>query len=158
MTISTRTILTICTANRCRSPMLTSVLRHRIEVKALNGQIAVISAGLLAREGTPVDPVVLDLLESRALPVHERHAHELIFSDIRRADLILVATEQHRLGLFHRSPENLYKVVLLSELIGVHQDLDDPFNQPRSAYLRTLEEIEKTVDSGWSKLLALLAL
>ncbi|RLT43222.1 MAG: hypothetical protein DWI57_04645 [Chloroflexi bacterium] len=151
-------ILTVCTANRCRSPLLTAVLRQRIAAHGLAEQITVSSAGLLARDGEAVDPVVLELLASRGLPLTEEYSRQLTFADIRQADLILVATEQHRLSLFHRSAENLYKVVLLSELIGGHTDLADPIGLPLSFYQRTLAEIERSVDYGWQRLCRLLSL
>ena len=151
-------ILTVCTANRCRSPLLTAVLRQRIAAQGLETQITVTSAGLLAQSGEPVDSVVVELLESRGFALAEQFSRQLTFEDIRQADLILVATEQHRLSLFHRSAENLYKVVLLSELIGEHKDLADPIGLPLSFYQRTLAEIERSVDDGWPRLCRLLSL
>lgn len=156
--IPPKQLLTVCTANRCRSPMLTAVLRHRLAAHGLDKKIVVVSAGLLASEGEAVEPTGLELLASRGLPAPESKSHALTFQDIRRSHLILVAAEQHRLGIFHRSPENLYKVVLLSELIGLHRDLEDPINQPLPAYERTLTDIEHYIDTGWSRLLALLSL
>ncbi len=151
-------ILTVCTANRCRSPMMAAVLRRGIAARGFAEKIDVVSAGIQANPGDPVDPVVLELLASRGMPPGKRYAHPLLMADVQQADLILVATEQHRQSLFHRSPENLYKVILFSELIGSHWDMVDPFRQPLAVYTNVLDEIEETVDSGWAKLLQLLDL
>lgn len=157
MLIPPKQILTVCTANRCRSPMLAAVLRHRLAAHGLNSEFVVGSAGLFARGGEPVEPTVLELLASRGLELAEQKSRPLTIQDIRQSHLILVAAEEHRLGIFHRSPENLYKAVLLSELTGIHQDLDDPIDQPLAAFERTLAEIEQYVDTGWARLLALLS-
>lgn len=158
MTQPLRRILAVCTANRCRSPMLTAILRHRLARNGLSRQVAVSSGGLLAQDGVPVEANVFSLLESRGLPLAETVSRQVQPADIRQAHLILVATEQHRLSIFHRAPGELYKVVLLSELVGESRDLADPIGLPAIEFQRTLAEIERYVDTGWYRLLQLLAL
>lgn len=153
-----RRILAVCTANRCRSPMLAAVLRDRLARAGMIQQVVVSSAGLLARDGAPVDPVVTNLVDSRGLVLEKSESHQARHSDFRNADLILVATEQHRTSIFHWSPEDLYKVVLLSELIGESHDLADPIGLSPADYRRTFDEIERCVDGGWDRLCRLLAL
>lgn len=138
--------------------MLTAFLRGRIAAEGMDKQIVVASAGLFAQEGDPVDPIVLELLESRGLPLMERTSRPVRIEDLRQAHLILAATEQHRLSVFHRSSESLYKVVLLSELVGEHRDLADPSGLPPAHYQHTLAEIQRYVDGGWQRLCRLLAL
>lgn len=155
---SVRRILAVCTANRCRSPMLAAVLRDRLARAGMAERVIVSSAGLLAREGAPVDPAVADLVDRRGLALEKSESRQARNSDFRNADLILVATEQHRTSIFHWSPEDLYKVVLLSELVGESHDLADPIGLSPAEYRRTFAEIERCVDDGWDRLCRLLAL
>ncbi len=114
------TILTICTANICRSPMMEILFRDRLD--PLRFEIA--SAGVRGWDAAPVDSmVVLELArlgheatghQSRALDVHH----------IEQADLVLTAAREHRASVLAMSPRALRKTFTLREFAALIDDVE----------------------------------
>jgi len=114
------TILTICTANICRSPMMEILFRDRLDSQ----RFEVASAGVRGWDAAPVDSmVVLELArlgheatghESRALDVHH----------IEQADLVLTAAREHRASVLAMSPRALRKTFTLREFAALIDDVE----------------------------------
>lgn len=134
--------------------MVTALLRQKLHAAGLADQIEVQSAGVAGVEGAAASRYAVEVLAERGLDLSTHVAQGLMSQAIRRADLILVMEEAHRQRIFHRSPENLYKVVLFHELVGEHSDLPDPYGGERADYVATLARIESVLDAGWPRLLA----
>jgi protein-tyrosine phosphatase len=153
-----KTILTVCTANICRSPMVAAVLQARLAVAGLTQQAQVHSAGVYALEGQPAARFGRELLAARGIDLSAHRATQIQEARIYQADLIIVMEENHRRQLFHYAPDQSYKVILFSELIGEHGDLADPYGHEVSAYQLTLQRIDEVLERGWDRLLARLKL
>lgn len=114
------TILTICTANICRSPMMEILFRDRLDPQ----RFEVASAGVRGWDAAPVDSmVVLELArlgheatghQSRALDVHH----------IEQADLVLTAAREHRASVLAMSPRALRKTFTLREFAALIDDVE----------------------------------
>jgi protein-tyrosine-phosphatase len=114
------TILAICTANICRSPMMEILLRERLDPE----RFEVASAGVRGWDAAPVDSmVVLELArlgheatghQSRALDVHH----------VEQADLVLTAAREHRAAVVDLSPRALRKTFTLREFAALIEDVD----------------------------------
>jgi protein-tyrosine phosphatase len=83
-------VLVVCTANICRSPIAEAQLRAAL---GPSSGVEVTSAGLHARIGEPVDPRMAKLAE---VPLAAFAARQLTAAMIRRADLVLVMTREQR--------------------------------------------------------------
>lgn len=153
-----KSILVVCTGNICRSPMVAGILRARFAASGLENEVNVRSAGVYAREGEPATNYGVALLAAKGIDISGHRATQVVEWDIARSNLILVMEEAHRRKLFYYSPGDLYKVVLFSELIGEHIDLEDPYGQEAEAYVATLARIEQVINGGWEKLLIKLKL
>lgn len=87
------TILVVCSANVCRSPLAERILRARI---GTGGDVVVESAGARARDGSPVCPLALESLSVRGvnrMPT-ETASRRVTDAMLRGAALILVADHQ----------------------------------------------------------------
>lgn len=146
-------ILVVCTANLCRSPMVTGILNARLTVQGLDQQVRVSSAGLYAAVGEPASAESVALLAEQGIDIGAHRAQQVDERRLHQADLILVMEERHRQQIFYYAPEVLHKVILLSELVHEHVDLKDPYNQPRSVYQATLARITDLLERGWDQLL-----
>ncbi len=112
------TILTICTANICRSPLMEILFRDRLDAR----QFEIASAGVRGWEDAPIDSmVVLELArlgheatrhQSRALDVHH----------VEQADLVLTASREHRAAVLAMSPRALRKTFTLREFAALIGD------------------------------------
>jgi protein-tyrosine phosphatase len=109
------TILTVCTANICRSPMMEILFRDRLDTQ----RFEVASAGVRGWEDAPVDSMVV--LELARLG-HEAQGHRSRTLDVHhvdQADLVLTAARDHRGAVLAMSPRALRKTFTLLEFAAL---------------------------------------
>lgn len=131
------TILTVCTANICRSPVIEILLRQKLDPD----QFVVASAGVQGWRDAPVDSMVvleLERLGARADGFVSRVLEDAMVDD---ADLVLTATREHRAEVLSRCPGALRKTFTLREFAGLVEDVEaeSPRELVASAYRRRSE-------------------
>lgn len=112
------TILAVCTANICRSPVIEILLRDRLP----SDRFEVGSAGIQGWREAPVDSMVsleLARLGARADGFSSRTLQEHM---VEGADLVLTATRDHRAELLGRYPSALRKTFTLREFAALVRD------------------------------------
>lgn len=135
--------------------MVEGLIRSRLQAEGLEDQVTVSSVGVFASTGEPADRQMVALLAARGIDVGGHRGRALTVSDLVAADLIVVMEEAHRQAIFYRQPHLLYKVYLLSELAGEHDDLPDPHGGPEAGYQAVLGEAERWLVAGWGRLVKL---
>lgn len=148
-----KTLLVVCTGNIYRSPMVAALLHARLAAAGLAEQVQVTSAGIFAVAGAPADPTVAAVLQERGISIAHHRAHDVTIADLTQADLVLVMEEAQRQSLFYRAPHLLYKVVLLSELVGRHIDLPDPLGAPLPVVRALAATADGYLGDGWPMIL-----
>jgi protein-tyrosine phosphatase len=105
-------IVTVCTANICRSPMAEALLRHALQAEAEPlRSCQVVSAGVAARKGDRISPNSVEALAKVGLRVSDHRSQPLTQELADQADLILCMTESHRavIGLaLDPAPQNVF--------------------------------------------------
>jgi len=112
---ATFSILAVCTANICRSPMIELLLRKQLDPE----KFTVGSAGVHGWNRAPVDSMVtmeLARFGVRAAGFQSRALNDQL---INEADLILAATRDHRAHILGRSPDALRKTFTLLEFAAL---------------------------------------
>jgi protein-tyrosine-phosphatase len=148
-----KTVLCVCTANICRSPMAAAILRQRIASMGLSDQVAVESAGVWAMDGYPASPDAVTVLAGRGIPLADHRSQTLTLTMLEETDVVLVMEEAHRRSIFYLAPKHLRKVLLLTELAGNHGNVADPFGGPIEGYVNAEAQIEALIDAGLPRLL-----
>ncbi|MCX6030450.1 MAG: low molecular weight protein arginine phosphatase [Chloroflexi bacterium] len=149
-----KTILIVCTANICRSPMAAALLRKRIADLGLADQVAVESAGVWAREGFEASAEAIAVLNQRGIALEEHRSRPVSVTLLQEADIILVMEEAHRRSLFYLAPQHLGKVFLLTEMSGGDEDVADPYGGEIKDYTVTVKLLEKLIEAGLPQMLA----
>ena len=109
------TILTICTANICRSPMMEILLRARLDPR----RFEIASAGVRGWDAAPIDSMVVLELARLGQTATDHRARVLEIHHIEQSDLILTAAREHRASVLAMSPRALRKTFTLRELAAL---------------------------------------
>ncbi len=105
------TVLIVCTANQCRSPMAEVLLRDAAAGLGLDWVVR--SAGTRAVEGRPMHPKAHDVLVERGHDPSDWTSHELTPQLVETADLVLTAEAAHRSQVVTLVPASLTRSFLL---------------------------------------------
>lgn len=146
-------ILTVCTANVCRSPFVASLLQQRANAAGLENNVCVESAGVRAQPSHQVDPIIAEMLAKRGIALAGKYAVPVAEQALRTADIVIVMEESHRQALFYRLPDALPKIFLLSELSGRFDEVADPHGLDEQAYDAMALLVTELIDLGWPRLL-----
>ena len=108
-------ILTVCTANICRSPLMEVLLRDQLDPQ----RFEIASAGVRGWDDAPIDSmVVLELARLGHEPT-QHHSRALDIHHVEPADLVLTATREHRAAVLAMSPRALRKTFTLREFAAL---------------------------------------
>ena len=136
--------------------MASAILRRRFEEMGLSDEVEVISSGVYAGEGQRASPLAVTTLAERGIPLEDHRSQPMTPTLLQKAAVVLVMEEAHRRSAFYLQPQYLGKVYLLTELVGQHDDVKDPYGGPAAGYERTANTLERLIDAGMPKLLQLL--
>lgn len=142
-------VLFVCTANICRSPMAMGILRSRMFEEK---DWTVESAGVWARDGYPVHPYVSLLLKVKGIDLSLYRSRPITREIINQFNLVLVMEKGHKEGLKVAYPETASKVFLLTEMVDQQYDIVDPIGGSLEDFQETAKEIEHILDIGFIKL------
>lgn len=148
-----KTILFVCTANICRSPMAAAIMRRRIAELGLADQVQVLSAGVWAEEGLEASRNAVKVLGQRECDLTGHRSRQVTPALLDQASIVLVMEEAHRRSLFYLAPQHLGKVFLLAEMAGEHEEVADPYGGPIEEYEQTADLLEKLIDAGLPRIL-----
>lgn len=148
-----RSILFICTANICRSPMAMGLFRELVSQSGDEWRIE--SAGVWADPGFPAARNTQKVLEARGLEVNDHRSRPVSAEMIDEFDLILVMERNHQEALRAAFPDKADHIYLLSELIDERSDIVDPVGGSLADYEDTALELEKIFEQGFDKILRL---
>lgn len=109
-------ILTICTGNVCRSPLIERLLQRAMDETYGDGVVEVSSAGTGALVGKPMDARSAGVLSDLGGSSEGFLARHLVESHVRDADLVITATRNHRGAAVRHHPKALRKAFTLREL------------------------------------------
>lgn len=139
-------LIFICTANICRSPMAMAIFLNRVQQQDESWRVE--SAGTWAYEGDPASEKVVQVLAGRGLDI-SNHRSRLVSHDILSDfDLILTMEQGQMEALKVEFPDLAGRVYMLSEMIGMKFDIKDPIGGPLYEFEETANEFERIFDEG----------
>jgi len=146
----TDTVLVVCTANICRSPMAAGLLQH-----ALAGQpeplrsLKVISAGVAARRGEPVSEYSVVALRKTGIDISGHLSRPLTQALLDEAAVVLCMTESHRAMIVLQSEPPPKHVYLMREFMPQEADkeIPDPYGGPLKFYELCRDEMVEAIPS-----------
>jgi protein-tyrosine phosphatase len=117
----TASVLVVCVGNIRRSPAAATLLRHGTpKATGLAGSgVTVASAGVTARAGAPMDPLIAEQLARRGVKVDDHAARTLTTEQIEQADLVLTAERAQRSAVVRLVPAAVRKTFTVRELAAL---------------------------------------
>jgi protein-tyrosine phosphatase len=105
------TVLIVCSANHCRSPLAEHLLRAKCAVRSLDWEVS--SAGTSARSGQPMHASAARILTKRGIDTSRWRSRILVRDMIAASDLILTAGEEHSGIIARLAPDALSRTFTL---------------------------------------------
>jgi protein-tyrosine phosphatase len=112
-------VLTVCTGNICRSPMMERFLQAAIDQRGARGGVVVTSAGTWANPGEPMQPFAAAMLNQRGVDATGFGATSLTEELVRASDLVITATREHRSRVVGLVPGAVRRTFTLLELARI---------------------------------------
>ena len=142
-----KSILFVCTANICRSPMAEGLLKHLVKTKGYNWKVD--SAGVWAIDGLPPVENAINVLLQKGINISEHRSQNLSKQLLEENDLVLVMEKNHKESIVLSFPQEKEKVFLLSEVIGKRFDIVDPIGKSIEEFRATADELESVLKDGF---------
>lgn len=143
-------IVTVCTANICRSPMAAALLQHALAAQPEPlRSLRVASAGVAARNGDRVSENSVVALKKVGLDISGHISRALTQEILDEASVVLCMTESHRAMIQLQADPVPRDIYLFREFMPQRGDkeIGDPFGGPLRVYESTRDEIVEAIPS-----------
>jgi protein-tyrosine phosphatase len=145
-------ILFVCTANICRSPMAEGLMRKKVTHEPDASQWQIASAGTWASDGLPASENSRLVMLERGIDL-TRHKSQCITDQIMRSyHLILTMEQGHKEALRVEFPDQANQIYLLSEMVGGRFNVEDPFGGTLAEYEQTANELDQLLTHGYENI------
>ncbi len=149
-------VLFVCTANICRSPMAAALLRARLEKERADWKDwRVGSAGTWALEGEPAAKNSRQVMIERGLDISQHKAQTVTVQLLNDYNLILTMEPGQKEALQVEFPAVARRVFLLGEMDGSMSAIDDPYGGSVEQYRTAAEKMDAILASGMERIIPL---
>ncbi len=148
-------ILFVCTANICRSPIAMGLLSNMLEEKQIDGEWQIESAGTWGLDGDPAAAGSQAVMNNLGIDISEHRARRVDYDLLRSYDLILTMENGHKEALCMEFPDFSDRIYMLSEMAGEKSDIDDPYGGAYSGYEQAAEDIQSYLEDGFDRIIQL---
>ena len=145
-------VLIVCTANICRSPIAEAILKHLVAKLPDADQWIIESAGTWARYGAPAAVLSQLVVQQMGMDISNHRSKPVTPELVQQFNLILTMESQQKEGLSLQFEQYADRIFMLSEMIGRFEDVPDPIGGELGDYLATAQLLERFLLSGLNKI------
>jgi protein-tyrosine phosphatase len=136
-------VLVVCTANRCRSPLVAATLAYRAAEAGLPWTVG--SAGVRTRSGETTEAETLEALRESGIPSARQPVRQIDEAIAAGSDLVLTAERSHRSEVLRLAPGTVGRVFTLLEFERL---LEAAQRHELHSRVNTLTELAAYADSA----------
>ena len=135
--------------------MAEALFKETLSKRGLSDDWVATSAAAWGSAGQPTTLEAQQVAVEHGLDLENHRSQRVDDLDLGAYDLILVMEANHQEALRVEFPDLSNRIHLLSAMAGPAYDIRDPYGTDFDAYDRTWAEIERLLESGFERILAL---
>ena len=141
-------ILFVCSANQCRSPMAEVLFEAFLVEKGEREAWRVESAGVWAYDGSPATANAQKAMAERGLDLSQHLSQPADSTLLKQFDLTLVMEQRHKTVLQEQNPQLADRIYLMREIAGQDGDFADPVGGSLERYHAAADELGMLMRDG----------
>lgn len=145
-------ILFVCTANMCRSPMAEALFEAIVRNEGEADDWWIDSAGVSALDGEQATNNTRIVAAERGMDLSSHRSKLATRQVVEPFSLVLVMEERHREMMRAAYPDLAERTYLLKELIGVPGDVHDPIGTDIVNYRAMTDEVDAILSEGLNRI------
>jgi protein arginine phosphatase len=145
-------ILIVCTANICRSPMAEALLKRLVNKRSDADEWHIESAGTWAQNGVSAALLSQFVMEDMGMNIADHRSKRVTRPLLRHSDLVLTMERQQKEGLILQFEPFADRIYMLSEMVGKIEDVPDPIGSEFEYFKATAILIESYLSDGFEKI------
>ncbi|MBE9478568.1 MAG: low molecular weight protein arginine phosphatase [Chloroflexi bacterium] len=145
-------ILFVCSANQCRSPMVQVLFEAFLVGKGVRDEWRVESAGVWAYDGSPATANAQKAMAERGLDLSRHLSQPASSTLLKQFDLTLVMEQEHKTALQDQNPQLADRIYLMREIAGQEGDFADPVGGSLERYRAAADELGMLMRDGMARI------
>jgi protein arginine phosphatase len=148
-------ILFVCAANICRSPMAEALLKRLITGRPDAGEWHIESAGIWGVEGYPAAETSQLVMKAMGMDLSMHKSQPVSYELLKQFDLILTMEVFHKECLAIEYDGFKDRIYTISEMVDSTEDIHDPMGGKPEAYEATAHKLEQILSDGLERIVQL---